>query len=96
MVQRCEKIRLAPMDGSLAEFVTFRFERAGADADTVITPDAVEALRERLTGPVSRAGANDPVSLVYPLTVGNMMTAAMNLAAEIGAPIITPEIVNQV
>jgi type II secretory pathway predicted ATPase ExeA len=34
--------------------------------------------------------------MVHPLVVNNLTTAALNLAAEIGAPNVTPEIVNQV
>lgn len=96
VVQRCEKIVLRPMNGSLPEYVKHRFERAGADAGKIITGDGIEALRAKLTGSASRTGANDSVSLVYPLAVGNLVVAAMNLAAEIGAGIVTPEIVQQV
>ena len=96
VVQRCEVVELVPMNGSLPEYVKFRFARAGADADKIITPDAIEALRAKLTGPPSRSGAGDSLSLVYPLAVGNLVIASMNLAAELGAPIITPEIISEV
>jgi type II secretory pathway predicted ATPase ExeA len=96
VVQRCEVVELAPMNGSLPDYIKFRFNRVNADATKVITEDAVEALRSKLTGPASRSGAGDTLSLVYPLSVGNLIVAAMNLAARIGAPIITPEIVQQV
>jgi type II secretory pathway predicted ATPase ExeA len=96
VVQRCEVIELRPMNGSLTDYVSHRFQRAGADASKVITEDGVEALRAKLTGPASKAGARDSVSLVYPLAVGNMITAAMNLAAEIGAPIVDRNIIQQV
>jgi type II secretory pathway predicted ATPase ExeA len=91
VVQRCEIVRLLPMNGSLPDYIRFRFERVGADADKIIQPDAVEALRAKLTASSSRTSANDSVSLVYPLAVGNVITAAMNLAAEIGAPMVTAE-----
>ncbi|MDD3310983.1 AAA family ATPase [Pseudodesulfovibrio sp.] len=96
VVQRCEKIELRPMNGSLPDYVKFRFGRVGADAAKIITDDAIEALRAKLTGPSSRSGAGDSVSLVYPLAVGNVLVAALNLAANIGAPLVTPEIVAQV
>jgi type II secretory pathway predicted ATPase ExeA len=91
VVQRCEVVRLRPMNGSLTDYLRFRFERAGADLDKVLDPEAVEALRAKLTGPDSRSGAGDSVSLVYPLAVGNLVTAAANLAADIGAPRVTAE-----
>ncbi|NDV21016.1 AAA family ATPase, partial [Pseudodesulfovibrio sp. JC047] len=96
VVQRCEMVELAPMNGSLPEYVRFRFDRVGADASKIITDDAIEALRSKLTGPKSRSGAGDSLSLVYPLAVGNLIVAAMNLASDIGAPIITPDIIQQV
>lgn len=96
VVQRCEKIELRPMNGSLPEYVKFRFARVDADAGKVITDDAIEALRAKLTGAASRSGVNDSVSLVYPLAVGNLVVAAMNLAANVGSPLVTPEIVAEV
>lgn len=96
VVQRCEMVTLGAMNGSLPDYVRFRFARIGADVDKVIAPQAVEALRAKLTGPVSRSGAGDSVSLVYPLAVGNMVTAALNLAADIGAPLVTADIINKV
>ncbi|MBC17115.1 MAG: transposase [Desulfovibrio sp.] len=96
VVQRCEVVELAPMNGSLPKFVDFKFERVGATPAEIITTDAVEAIRAKLTGPASRSGAGDSLSLVYPLAVINLLTAAMNLAADIGAPTITPDIIEQV
>lgn len=96
VVQRCEVVELKPMNGSLAEYVTHRFQRVGSDASKVITGEGIEALRAKLTGPTSRGGARDSVSLVYPLAVGNMIIAAMNLAAEVGAPIVDEKIIAQV
>jgi type II secretory pathway predicted ATPase ExeA len=96
VVQRCEKIELRPMNGSLPEYVKFRFSRIDAEAGKIITDDAIEALRSKLTGAASRSGVNDSVSLVYPLAVGNLVVAAMNLAANVGSPLVTPEIVAQV
>ena len=96
VVQRCEVVELRPMNGSLPDYIKFKFSRVGADSSDIISDEAVEALRSKLTGPASRSGAGDSVSLVYPLAVGNLVTAAMNLAAEIGAPIVTPDVIFQV
>ena len=96
VVQRCERIELRPMNGSLPDYVKFRFSRVNADAGKIITDDAIEALRAKLTGSASRSGVNDSVSLVYPLAVGNLVVAAMNLAVNVGSTMVTPEIVDQV
>lgn len=96
VVQRCEVVELAPMNGSLPKFIDFKFKRINVKASDIITNDAVEAIRAKLTGPASRSGTADSLSLVYPLAVINLMTAAMNLAADIGAPTITSDIIEQV
>ncbi len=97
VVQRCEVVDLRPMNGALPEYVRFKFERAQADASKIITEGGIEALRTKLTGPAPRAGSGrDSVSLVYPLAVGNMITAAMNLAADLKAKLVDEAIVAQV
>ncbi len=96
VVQRCEVIEICPMTNCLPDYLRFRFERVGADYNNIFTPEAVTALQDKLTGPASRSGRAGSLSLVYPLAVGNLATAAMNLAANIGAPTVTPEIINQV
>lgn len=95
VVQRCEVVRIPPMNGELPEFVRHRFARAGADAGSIITDGGIEALRAKLTGPAPRGSAKG-VSLVYPLAVGNLIKAAMNVAAELGAPVVDEDIVNNV
>lgn len=96
VVQRCEVVELLPMNGSLSEYIKFKFDRAGVDAGKVISDDGIEALRTKLTGPTPKGSPRDSVSLVYPLAVGNMVTASMNLAAELGAPLIDAGIIKQV
>ncbi|MDR1889634.1 MAG: AAA family ATPase [Zoogloeaceae bacterium] len=99
VVQRCELMTLPPLENRLAEFLKFKFERVGKAAAEVIDDSGIEAIRERLVlRPQKRAGggAADPVSLLYPLAVGNLLTAAMNLAAELGAPRVTADAVKGV
>ncbi len=96
VAQRCEVVELQPINGALQEYIQFRFGRVNASAESIITQESVEELKTRLTGSQSRSGMHDSVSFVYPLAVGNMCIAAMNLAAEVGAPQVTPEIINQV
>jgi type II secretory pathway predicted ATPase ExeA len=95
VTQRCEIVSLMPLDDSLGDYLAFKVARAGADLAKLITADGVEALRNRLTGQAAHSGAAGRSS-VHPLVVNNLVTAALNLAADIGAPIITPEIVKQV
>jgi type II secretory pathway predicted ATPase ExeA len=94
VVQRCEVIDLPPLDAHLADFLHFKFKRAGADSNNIIAPDAISALRQRLSW--QRPNKQAAVSLLYPLAIGNLMTAAMNLAAQNAIPLIDANIINSV
>jgi type II secretory pathway predicted ATPase ExeA len=84
VVQRCEIIELAPLDNDLEGYLKHKFQRAGAKIDDILSPDACDALRARLIR-VPRGGkAAEAVSLCYPLVVGNLLTRAMNAAAQAG------------
>lgn len=96
VVQRCEVVQIRPLNGDLDKYLAFKVQRAGGELGAIITADGVEALREKLTGPVGRGGAKDRVSLCYPLSVGNLLIAAMNQAAEIGAPIVDADVIRAV
>lgn len=94
VVQRCEMVELPALDGArLDEFLAFKFERAGKRAAEVIDQGAIEAIRARLTFTSPTKGRAETVSLLYPLMVGNLMTAALNVAAEIGSPLVTADVV---
>lgn len=95
VMQRCEVVQLQPLDGHLREYLAHRAALANRNLDDLITGDGVEALRARLT--VQRGGANvAPISLVYPLAVHNMITAALNEAADVGAPIVNADVIRAV
>jgi len=97
VVQRCEMVELAPLNGGrLDEYLRFKFDRLGKPIGEVIDPSGIDALRAKLTITSSRREHPETVSLLYPLAVGNLLTACMNLAAEIGAPIVTADVVKGV
>ncbi|AZD92023.1 MULTISPECIES: ExeA family protein [Pseudomonas] len=97
VVQRCERVTLAPIEGSrLEEFLRFRFDRAGKAMGEVIDASGIQALAERLSQPSRRGGRDENVSLLYPLAIGNLVIAAMNLAAQLGVPMITADVVKGV
>ncbi|MFN3495484.1 MAG: AAA family ATPase [Hydrogenophaga sp.] len=99
VVQRCEVVEMQPLDGRLEEYLRFKFDRAGKPLAEVIDDKAIEAMRARLTTR-STFGANRrdaaPVSLLYPLAVNNLLTACMNLAADLGVPRVTADVVKEV
>lgn len=89
IVQRCEMVTLRPLDSHLEAYLEHRFRIAGTDLNKIMTPDAIEALRIKLTG----RGA---FSVLYPLAVNNVVTAALNEAAELGIPQLNADLIQGV
>ena len=96
VVQRCEVVELAALDTRLEEYLKFKLERVGKPVGEIIDASGIDALRAKLTVSNNRRDRRDTVSLLYPLAVGNLLTASMNLAAEIGAPTVTADVVREV
>lgn len=97
VTQRCEVVNLLPLDGDLRSYLEHRTRAAGHDLNKLIDQTGIDEIRTRLTinRPVS-GGKSMSISLLYPLAVNNLMTAALNLAAELGAPIVSRDIVRGV
>ena len=98
VVQRIEIVELPALDNHLADYLAFKFKRVGLQLDQVMDAGAVDALREKLS--IAKRGTRpnqrELHSLLYPLAVANVTTAAINLAASIGAPLVTAEIIKEV
>jgi type II secretory pathway predicted ATPase ExeA len=101
VAQRCDIVELPPLDSALAEYLKFKLARVGVETAQVVTPEGIDALRNRLTF-ARRTGSGKSaqmittyVSLAYPLAVANALTAAMNLAASLGAPVVDADIVKE-
>lgn len=94
VVQRCEIVELAPLDNCLEEYVAWRLKAVGRKTADIFERDALDALRNRLVMTNSRAKTQ--YSLLYPLAVGNLITGAMNLAAELGAPLVSADVIKGV
>jgi len=85
VVQRCQIVRLHPLDNDLEAYLKHRFALAGKQLADFMPTEAVEALRKKLTG--------GNYSVLYPLAIHNVLTAALNEAAEIGLPQLTDELI---
>lgn len=93
VVQRIEIAELTPVGaGRVDEFLAFRLGRVGKKLGEVIDAGGIQALVSRLTS-TSRDGAR---TLLYPLAIGNLLVAAMNLAVRIGEPIVTADVMREV
>jgi len=94
VVQRCEVITLPALGGQLSDYLAFRFKSAGVSLSSVIADSAIQAIHSRLAPPVPRG--HTAHTLLYPLAVHNLTTAALNLAAQHGAPQVTADIIHDV
>lgn len=88
---RCDVVRLPHLDEHLGAYLRFRADNAGRKLEDFITADGLDELRTRLT--VHGSGQEAGVSLLYPLNVNNWMVAALNTAAELGAPRIDRDVI---
>ncbi len=98
VVQRCDVVELPPLDNHLEAYLKFKIERVGADMAPVFDKGAIDAIRSKLTfspaaGKTRAFGQSPQASLLYPLAVANLVSAAMNLATSIGAPMVTHDLV---
>jgi len=84
VVQRCEVVTLPALGSDLPEYLAFR----------VLDASAVHAIHTRLAPPVPRGHVAH--TLLYPLAVHNLTTAALNLAAAHGAPVVSADIIHEV
>lgn len=93
VIRRCEVVELLPLDNQLPDYLSLKFKRHGRAAAEVLDDTAFDAIRSRLTLVGRGPQRNQTVSMTYPLVVNNVVTKAMNLAAELGAPKVTADIV---
>lgn len=93
VVQRCEVVELAPLDAELENFVAHKLARVGKKVEEIFEEDTFLAVRQRLTATNRNKSTT---SLLYPLAVGNLLTAAMNLAESLGMPKVNGQVVQNV
>ena len=90
VVQRCELVKLPPLDNHVEGYLRHKLDRAGLQFDAIFAPDAVDAIRATLRQAVSETVRGQrqarEQSLCYPLAINNLVTRAMNEAVKIGAP----------
>ena len=97
VVQRCEVVTLLPLtDGKLAGYLKHKFERAGGDIAKVMDESAIDAIADRLTVRSRTQHGHTQHSLLYPLAVNNLLSAAMNQASELGFDVVDADVVRGV
>lgn len=99
VVQRCELVELSPLDAQLDDYLRFKFARVGSDIADAFEKDAVDGIRDRLifsSGEKSFAPTKrETISLMYPLMVNNLVTAALNQAAQLGFPKVSGDLIRE-
>ena len=102
VTQRCEIVHLQHLGRSLQAYVEHRFQRAKlGSCDRIFEAEALEAFGPRLEDVVQqrvRSGSETHTMTTkqpmhHPLAVGNLAVAAMNMAAQLGMPKVTADIV---
>lgn len=90
VVQRCELVRLPPLDNHVEGYLRHKLARIEVDLDKIVEASAVDEIRNRLRMSVTetRRGSREArnVSLCHPLAINNLVSAAMNEAVKISAP----------
>lgn len=95
VVQRCEIVTLEPFtQTSLVDYLQHRCNAADRKLSDFIDESGLDAICAKLTRNVGRK--NQSESLLYPLAVGNLLTGALNVAAELGSDVITGDLVMEV
>jgi type II secretory pathway predicted ATPase ExeA len=96
VVQRCELVELSPLDSHLDEYLRFKFGRAGSEMSEIFDKDALDGIRARLIFSKPGKSSRETVSLMYPLMVNNLVTAALNQAAQLGFARVSGELIREV
>ena len=94
IIRRMEVAEIEPLnkEADLEQYLKLKFNRVGVEHRKVLAPDAYRAIIEKLTRKTKRGG----YSLVYPLTVNNLIKKAMNTAAEVGQDLVDAETIKAV
>lgn len=94
VVQRCEIVTLEPIAPS--ELSSYLAKRLGKQSElsTVIDETGIDAMVSRLVRTDNKGRVMQ--SLLYPLAVGNLITGAINMAADLGVPTVTRDIIMNV
>lgn len=105
VTQRIQRVELEPLNADLGNYLAHKFKRAslggGADINKVLDKDVIATLEARLShkelGKAFGSSKQQAVrSDAYPLAVANLVSAAMNMTADLGPAIVTADMVDAV
>lgn len=93
VMQRCELVDLAPLDGDLEAYLRHKLARFEVRYEDVFAPDAADAIRARLIHMPRGGRMQDARSICYPLVVNNLVARAMNAAARAAWPKVDAQVI---
>lgn len=95
VVQRCEIVTLEPFtQTTLVDYLQHRCKAAGRQLSDFIDDSGIAAICTKLSRNVGRNNKSE--SLLYPLAIGNLLTGALNVAADLGVDVVTGDLVMEV
>ena len=93
VMQRCDVVEMEPLGDNLEGYLKHKFARFDLAFDQVFAQGAMDAIRARLIYAPRGGRPQDARSLVYPLTVNNLVTRAMNRAALAAYPVVDGDVI---
>jgi type II secretory pathway predicted ATPase ExeA len=101
VTQRIQRVELEPLNADLGAYLVHKFKRAGGDITNVLNKEVIATLEARLSHKELGKGFGSSKSQAvrsdaYPLAVANLLSAAMNMTADLGPAIVTADMVDAV
>lgn len=94
VIRRFEIAQLEPLSNSLEAYVAHKFRRCDVDVSRLLAADAYAAINNRLV--VRHPSTRQIESQLYPLVVNNLITKALNRAAELGVPVVDANLIKEI
>lgn len=92
VARRVTQAEIGGLGDDLGRYLTHKFDRINRKVDEIFNGNSFEAMQRRLQDKVGRK----TVSKAYPLSVNNLASNAINLAAETGESKVSEEVVMEV
>ena len=90
VIRRVQIAEIRGLNGHIKDYLAMKFKRVGAKIEDIMTDEAIEALKQRLT---ARDRDGNIISHAYPLLINNYTARAMNLAYEMGEEKVTEAVI---
>lgn len=94
VIARIEIATLKPLDGDIKPYLETKFKRINKPLGEVFAPDAYDAIQLSLMR--RNLHSKKIVSVSFPLMVNNAVTAAMNIAADAGLPVVNKDVLKEI